>query len=131
MVPTNDGELVGGGGTGGESAFESCGRKEVEFGGDFARAGRDIHVKRESVEQVAAPFQSLAAGEKFQAGEIDDRAVGSVFAGNPLRVVEREVAGAGWNFQRGVEDFAGSRGGVDRKGDRGRSGRRCCGPGGN
>ncbi len=41
----------------------------------------------EAIEQVAAPFQSLAGSRKFQAGEIDDGTVGGVFAGNPLRVV--------------------------------------------
>ncbi len=113
LVPADDGEFVGGGGTCGESAFEGCGRKEVEFGGNLGHAGRDFHVDGEAVEQVAAPFQRLAVGEKFQAGEIDDGAVGGVLAGNPLRVVESEVAGSSGNFQRGVEDLAGGGGSVD------------------
>ena len=86
------------------------------------RAGGDFHVEGEAVEQVAAPFQSFAGGAELQAGEIDDGAVGGVFAGNPFRIVERQVAGGGGNFQRGVEDFAGRGGGVDGEGDGGRSG---------
>ena len=103
LVPTDDGELVGGGGTGGESAFEGGGRKEVEFGGDFGRAGRDFNVDGEAVEQVAAPFQSLAAGGELQAGEIDDGAVGGVLAGNPFGIVERRG-------RRGWREFSGRRG---------------------
>ena len=113
LVPTDDGELVGGGGAGGESAFEGGGREEVEFGADFGCAGGNVDVEGESVEQVAAPFERLAGGGELQAGEIDDRAVGRVLAGNPFGVVESEVAGRGGNFQRGVEDLAGSGGGVD------------------
>ncbi len=127
LVPADDGQFVGGGGAGGESAFERCGGKEVEFGSDFGRPGGDFHVEGEAVEQVAAPFQSLAGGEEFQAGEIDDGAVRGVFAGNPLGIVEGKVAGGRGNFQRGVEDFSGSVGGVDRDGDGGRG----CGKRGN
>ena len=111
LVPADDGELVGGGGAGGESAFEGGGRKEVEFGVDFVDAGGDFDVDGEAVEQVAAPFQSLAVGfEEFQSGEIGDGAVGSVFAGNPLGIVESEVAGS-WresSVRRGR--FCGERG---------------------
>ncbi len=90
LIPTDDGEFVGGGGAGGESAFEGCGRKEVEFGGDFSHARRDVDVEGEAVEQVAAPFQGLASGGELQSGEIDDGAVGGVLAGNPFGVVERQ-----------------------------------------
>src|SRR5580658_6649997 len=121
LVPTDDGQLVGGGGTGGESAFEGCGRKKVEFGGDFGHACGDVDVEGEAVEQVAAPFQRLASGKEFQAREIDDRAVGGVLARDPLGVVEREVAGSRGNFQRGMENLAGSRAGVDGDGDGGGS----------
>ena len=120
LIPADDGQLVGGGGAGGESAFEGGGGEEVELGVNFCYAGGDFDVEGESVEQVAAPFQGLAGGGELQSGEIDDGAVGSVFAGNPLGVVEDEVAGRGGDFQRGVEDFAGGGGGVDGDGDGGR-----------
>ena len=99
MVPADHGQLVGGGGAGGESAFESRGGEEVEFAIDFSYACRDFDVQGESVEQVAAPFQRLACGGELEAREVDDGAVGGVFAGNPLRVVERQIAGAGGNLQ--------------------------------
>ena len=109
LVPADDGQLVGGGGTGGESAFEGCGREEVEFGGDFGHAGGDFDVEGEAVEQVAAPFQGLAAGGEFQAGEVDDGAVGGVLAGNPLGVIEREVAGGWREFSARRGRFCGER----------------------
>ena len=62
-----------------------------------------------TVEQIAAPFQSFAAGGKFEAGQIHDGTVGRVLAGNPFRIVEREVSGlAGilsfaWKILRGAE----------------------------
>ena len=42
----------------------------------------------EAVIERAAPFQRLAGGGKLQAGEIDDWAVGGVFAGDPFGIVE-------------------------------------------
>ena len=124
LVPTDDCQLVGGGGSGGESAFERGGREEVEFGGDFSHTRGDVDVESEAVEQITAPFQGLASGGELQAGEIDDGPVGGVLAGDPFGVVKREVAGGRGNLQRGVEDFARSGGGVDCDGDDGR----CCCP---
>ncbi len=80
-------------------------------------AGGNFDVDGEAVEQIAAPFQSLAAGGEFEAGEVDDGAVGSMLAGNPLGIIEGQVAGAGGNLQLGVEDFAGGRSGVYGDGD--------------
>ena len=107
-------------------AFECGRREEVESSIYLGYAGGDIDVDGESVERVAAPFERLAIGFEEQACEIDDRTIGRVLAGNPLRIIEGEVAGSGGNFQRGVKDFAGSRSGVDRDGDGGRGGWRCC-----
>ena len=45
-----------------------------------------------------------------------------MFSGDPLRVIEGEVAGSGGDFEFGVEDFAGSVGGVDEEGYGGRGG---------
>ena len=99
-----------------------CGREKVEFGVDFIHAGGNIDVDGESVLEVAPPFERLSVGLEEKSGKIDDGAVGSVLARNPLRVVQREVAGSGWDFQRGVEDFARSVRGVDGNGDRGCAG---------
>ena len=62
LVPADDGEFVGGGRSGGESAFEGCGRKKVEFGGDSVHARGDVDVEGESVQQIATPLESLARG---------------------------------------------------------------------
>src|SRR5579859_7480835 len=114
LVPTDDGQFVGGRGTSGESAFEGCGREEIEFGGDFSYASGDFDVESEAVEQIAAPFERLTSRAELQSGKIDDRAVGSVLAGDPLRVVEGEVAGSGGALQRSMENLARCGGGVDR-----------------
>jgi hypothetical protein len=39
------------------------------------RAGGDFNMEGEAVEQVAAPLESFAGGEKLQSCEIDDRAI--------------------------------------------------------
>ena len=70
LVPTDDGEFVGGGRSGGEAAFERRGRKKVELGVDFAYARGNFDVNGESVEQIAAPLQSLAAGAELESGKI-------------------------------------------------------------
>ena len=93
MIPADHCHLVGGGRAGGETAFESRGRKKIQFGVHFAYSGGNFDVDGEAIEQVAAPFQSFATGEKFEAGEIDDGSVRGVLARNPLRVVESQVAG--------------------------------------
>src|SRR5579863_4343797 len=120
LVPTDDGELGSGGGSGGESTFKGGGREEVEFGIDLAHAGGDFHMDGVAVEQVAAPFERGAVGLEKQSGEIDDGAVRSVLAGDPFGIVEGEVAGSGGNFQRGVEKLAGSGGGIHMNRDGGR-----------
>src|ERR1700732_1564691 len=127
LIPADDRELVGGRGTRRKSTFEDRRRKKVECGGDLTDAGRDFHVDGEAVDQVATPLENLSAGTELQAGEVDHGAVGGVLAGNPLRVIEGEIAGAGGNFQRGVEDLAGGGGGVDGNGHSGQS----CAPSGN
>ena len=116
LIPTDDRHFVGRGGTGREAAFEGRGRKEVEFGIHFSLAGWNVDVKGEAVEQIAPPLQGFAAGGEFKAGQVNDGTVGGMLAGNPLRVIERQVARAGGNFQPGVEDFAGSRSGVHKDG---------------
>src|SRR5580658_1876870 len=112
LIPADECHLVGRGGACGEAAFEGCRRKEVEFGVYFSFSGGNFDVDGEAVEQIATPFQGFAAGSELQAGQINYGAIGSMLAGNPLRVVERQVAGAGGDFQLGVKDLAGSRGGV-------------------
>src|SRR6202035_212818 len=59
LVPADDRHLVGGGGTGRESALESCRRKKVEFGIDLGHACGHLHVDGEAVEQVTPPVQRL------------------------------------------------------------------------
>ena len=95
LVPADQRHFVGGGGSGGEAAFEGGGRKEVEFGVDFSLAGRDFNVDGEAIEQIAPPLQGFAAGKELESGEVDDGAVGSVFAGDPLGVIKGQVSGAG------------------------------------
>src|SRR5579871_3036458 len=119
LVPTDDGEFVGGGRSGREPAFKCCGRKEVEIGIDFMDSGRNVDVDGESVEQVAAPFQSLTICFEEESGEIDHGAIGGVFTGNPFWVVEREISGSRGDLQRGMENLARSVRGVDRNGDGG------------
>src|SRR5580765_8361162 len=130
LVPADNGELRGGGGAGGEAAFKSGWGDKVEIGLDFAYALRDLHMDGESVLQIPAPFKCRTIGfetvpcgrAEEQAREIDDRAIGSVFAWNPFRVVESQVTRSRGNGQSGVEDLAGSCGGVDGNGDIRRSG---------
>src|SRR5579863_7821813 len=62
LVPTDDGELVGGRGAGGETALRSGGRKIIEFGGDFGGAGGNFDVDRPAIEQIAPPLQGLTSG---------------------------------------------------------------------
>jgi len=66
-------------------------------------------VDGEAVEQIAAPFERFTAGGEFESGQVDYGAIGSVFAGNPFRVVESESPGAAgifslaWKILRGAE----------------------------
>ena len=71
LIPTDHRHLVGGGRTGGEAALEGCGRKEIEFSVYFSLAGGNFDVDGEAVEQIAAPLQGFAAGEKLESGQID------------------------------------------------------------
>ena len=128
LVPADDRQLVGGGRTGGESAFEGRGREEVEIGGDFVHARRNVDVDGKAIERVAAPLQDFAVSAEKQAGEIDDWAVRRVLAGNPFRVIECEVAGSGRNLQSRVENLAWGVGGIDGDGDGGWVCRRCRSP---
>src|SRR4029077_16729854 len=89
LVPTDHSQLVGGRRAGGETAFKRSRRQEVELHVDFRDTRGDFNVNREAVEQVAAPFQSVAGGGELQAGQIDHGAVGGVLSGDPFRVVER------------------------------------------
>ena len=50
LIPAEEREFVGSGGTGGESLFKSCGREKVQFGGNFADAGGNVDVNGEAVE---------------------------------------------------------------------------------
>ncbi len=59
----------------------------------------------EHVDQVATPGNHLPIGHQFQAGHIDDRAAGLVFAGNPLRVRKNQRAGLHRHLQMGMQDF--------------------------
>jgi hypothetical protein len=62
LIPADDRELVGGGRAGGESAFESGGRKKVEFGvTSVTPAGTSTWMVKPS-SSIAAPLQSFAAG---------------------------------------------------------------------
>ena len=63
--------------------------------------------------------RNAEVGIELEAREIVDGAVGGVFAGDPFRVIENEIAGGGGDSQRGVEDLARGVRGVDRDGDRG------------
>jgi hypothetical protein len=96
-----------------------CRREKVEFGLHFRDASWNIHVNGESVLQIAPPVERLSIGLEEESGKIDDRAVGSVLARNPFWVVESEVAGSGWDLQRGVKNLPGSMRCIDRNGDRG------------
>src|ERR1051326_4115416 len=122
LVPTDDGELVGGRGAGRKSAFESGRGEIVKFGVDFGDPGGNFDVQGPAVEQVAAPLERVSSGAELQAGEIDHGAVGCVLPGNPLRIVEREVARSGGNLQRGVENFAWCGGSINGDRDVRRSG---------
>src|ERR1700720_2673295 len=117
LVPTDYCHLVSGGRAGGESALEGGGRKKIKLGVDLGLARWNIDMNGEAVEQIATPFKRLPAGAKLQSGEIDDWAVGRVLAGNPFRVVESEIAGAGGNLEGGVENFARRGGCIDLDGD--------------
>ncbi len=82
----------------------------------------NVDVDGESVEQVAAPFQSLAVRFEEKSGEIDDWSIGCVFTGDPLRVVQSKVAGVRGDLERGMKNLTRSVSGVDGNGDRGRIG---------
>jgi hypothetical protein len=86
----------------------------------------DVNVEGEAVEQVTTPFQRLASGEELQSCEIDDRAVRGVLAGNPLGIVEREVAGVAGIFSVAWKILRLRRGrGIDGENDDRRSRGRC------
>src|SRR5438270_10800356 len=70
LVPADDGEFGGGGGSGRESAFQSRGREEVEFGIDLGDSAGNLNMNGEAVEQVAAPLQSLAVRFEEQSRQI-------------------------------------------------------------
>ena len=78
----------------------------IEIRDDFVLARRNFHVKSETVQQIAPPWQRLSAGGKLQACQIGDRTRRPVLAGNPFRIVERERPGLGGNVQLRVEDLA-------------------------
>src|SRR5215467_6308294 len=98
LVPADNRELRGVGRASGEAAFKSGRGDKVEIGLDFAYALRDLHMDGESVLQIPAPFERLTIGSKEEACEIDDWSIGSMFSGNPFRIVERQRAHNGENY---------------------------------
>ncbi len=69
------------------------GSMQVVVGFKAGDAFGDIDVKREGVEQIALPGNDFAVACELESGEVGDRAVRAVFAGNPFGVIERQRAG--------------------------------------
>src|SRR5579863_2822788 len=94
LIPTDHCKLRSGGGAGGESAFESGRREEVEFRVDLGNTLGNFDMDGESVEQIAAPLQRLAARAELQAGKIGDGSVGRMLTRDPFWIVKGEVTGS-------------------------------------
>ncbi len=70
-----------------------------------------------AIDEIAAPLQRLAIGREGEAGKILNRAGGAMFAGNPLRVIERQRAGSDGNREARMEDLTRRFRGVERERD--------------
>ena len=112
-----EGEQRRGGRAAGRVEVAIDGREVIEGDVEGGRAGGDVDVDGVEVDVVAAPGEDLFAGADDEAGEIDDRAVGAVLAGDPLRVAEGQRAGGGGREgELRVENAARGVAAVDREG---------------
>ncbi len=75
-------------------------------------------MKGVQVHVVALPGNGPAAGLNFQSGQVVDRAVGHVFAGDPFGIIQGQRPRRGRDPQARVQQLARRLGGIDAELDR-------------
>ena len=106
LVPGKHREPRAGGGASGESARFGGRGDEVELRFDLGGSLRHLDEDPEHVVGVAMPGHPLARSGEDEARDVADGAVRSVLARDPLRIAQRELAGARGDPHARVEDAA-------------------------
>ena len=75
------------------------------MGVQLGYASRNVEVEGEDIEKIALPGDRLSVRLEVEAGQVCDRPIGSMFAGNPLRIVEGEGSGLYRHHKVDVKDL--------------------------